>query len=59
MKTKKIENKKQNTRYDDMEFAWISARVNFYPNLINIEYEKEQFKLWFNSELGQKYILNT
>ena len=48
-----------NKRYEDMEFAWISARGKSYPNWVNIDYEKERFKEWFNSEIGQIYILNT
>lgn len=44
------------SRYKDMEFAWISSSTRLYPNWTNIEHEKELFKEWWNSELGQNYI---
>lgn len=44
------------SRYKDMEFAWISSSTRLYPSWTNIEHEKELFKEWWDGELGQNYI---
>jgi len=47
-------------RYEDMEYAWIVAKSSCYlQGIANFEYEKEQFKKFFESEDCQNYIKNT